>query len=169
MRRCACARRSRSRGGAASRTRASFRCAPCARPREGARRCRGRWRTARCRTSACENSFSRRLKAARVHDDLATIDRKCGFEREFGGIGFRGVPRSFPLPAKRGEGGETRSVEPGEGLLHGRSSPSPASHSLGTLSPLRGAREYAAGSSHRIFDFFQPAIRILAARFASEF
>ena len=46
----------------------------------------------------------------------------------------------FPLPMKRGEGGERRSREPGEGLVQFSQRPLTRLASLGTLSPLRGAR-----------------------------
>ena len=52
------------------------------------------------------------------------------------------MARSFPLPVKRGEGGERRSREPGEGLFAmSRHAPHPPSLRSGTLSPLRGERE----------------------------
>jgi hypothetical protein len=49
--------------------------------------------------------------------------------------------RSFPLPVKRGEGGERRSREPGEGPSRRPHMPLTRLASLGTLSPFHGERE----------------------------
>ena len=59
--------------------------------------------------------------------------------RERGGAGWRSrLP--FPRPAKRGEGGEVRSTEPGERLVRDRESPSPAPPSAGRPLPASGER-----------------------------
>src|SRR5206468_9595799 len=62
---------------------------------------------------------------------------------------------SFPLPAKRGEGGKTRSVEPGEGLLPSALNsrgPLPGPPSLrSAVHPLPGSR--GEGKQGRTMDF----------------
>jgi hypothetical protein len=57
---------------------------------------------------------------------------------------------AFPRPAQRGEGGEaskrSEDGEPGEGTFRFRGGTSPASRSLGTLSPFYGERGIAVGA-----------------------